>query len=411
MGTTELRGVAETGNSIGNEISFNNTEIAFSSKSDSDLNRAYWLFKILENPTVMKVGKFATLAALKLRLPIDGLVKSTIFKQFCGGETIAECATTTKVLDQYNIGTILDYSVEGKDAEKDFEFTAQEILRTIQTGHNNPHIPFCVFKVSGLAANSLLEKIGAGITLNEKESLQKNKLYERVDRICAASSQTGTPIFIDAEESWIQDAIDEIATTMMMRYNTENAVVYNTLQMYRHDRLEHLKNAYARAEKEGYVYAVKLVRGAYMEKERDRAEERGYPSPIQPDKASTDRDFNLGIEFCLERIDRLAFCAGTHNEESSMKLATMITAQNIPPNHPNIFFAQLYGMSDHISFNLSDAGFNVAKYVPYGPVKEVMPYLIRRAEENTSVAGQTGRELRLIRSEKVRRKSTHSRNL
>jgi len=385
-------------------ISFDNTEVAFSSKSDKDLRRAYLLFRIIGNRTLSLLGKYATQAAFSLRMPIEGAIRATIFKQFVGGESIAECAEATKVLDAYGIGTILDYSVEGKDQPADLEDTAEEILKTVETAHGNAHIPFCVFKVSGVGQNKVLEKVSQSQALNEEEQAAYARLVERVDRICSRASETGTPVFIDAEESWIQQAIDDLAMEMMARYNKDKAIVYNTLQMYRHDRLAHLIEAVSQAEINAFYYGVKLVRGAYMEKERMRAEERGYPSPIQPDKAATDRDFNAAISLCLDRLDRVAFCAGTHNEESSLLLADEMLRRGIAKDDPRIYAAQLYGMSDHISFNLSAAGFNVAKYVPYGPVKEVMPYLIRRAEENTSVSGQTSRELSLIIKEIKRRK-------
>ncbi len=386
------------------EVSFDNTEVAFSSKSNGDLKRAYWLFRIIGNPAMSIAGKQLTKVALALNLPIKGMIKATIFKQFCGGETIADCAETTKVLDAYHIGTILDYSVEGKEEDDEFEKTRVETLRTVETAHQNAHIPFCVFKVTGLCRNALLEKLSTGAVLNTDEQSRFGRLMERVDSICRKAHETGTPVFIDAEETWIQPAIDRLATEMMAKYNKQGAVVYNTLQMYRHDRLAHLRDAHAAAKAAGYWYGVKLVRGAYMEKERDRAETMGYPSPIQPNKAATDRDFDAAVDYCLANLDSIAFCAGSHNEHSSMRLAKEMDRLKINRNDKRVYFAQLFGMSDHISFNLSRAGYNVAKYVPYGPVKDVMPYLIRRAEENTSVAGQTGRELSLIMKELKRRK-------
>lgn len=387
------------------EVNFENTEIAFSSRSDESLKQAHFLFNLLKSNFLMKIGKYATTVALKLRLPINGLIKKTIFQQFCGGETIAECAKTTKILDDYNIGTILDYSVEGKDSENDFEITTDEILRTLDTAHNNPHIPFSVFKISGLCKNKILEKAGSGSeNLNPSELESYQKLENRIDRICRKASETNTPIFIDAEESWIQDAIDFLAMKMIRKFNGSKAVVYNTLQMYRHDRLAHMKSRIEDAKSEGFVYAVKIVRGAYMEKERLRAEEMGYPSPIQPDKKSTDNAYNEATLLALDNLNYCSFCSGTHNEKSSLLLASELDKRAVKRDDIKVYFAQLFGMSDHISFNLSSAGYNVAKYVPYGPVKEVMPYLIRRAEENTSVAGQTGRELTLINRELQRRK-------
>lgn len=381
-----------------------NTEIAFQSKSDSDLKRANMLFKFLASPLIMLIGKYATLFALKIHLPITGLIKKTIFEQFCGGETIAECAETTQILDLYQVGTILDYSIEGKEDRSGFDATCEEILLTVETANDNPRIPFCVLKVTGICRNDLLTKISSGNPPDAEEEAEYLRLKNRLDRICTRGAETGTPIFIDAEESWMQQAIDDLVTDLMRRFNKEKAVVYNTLQMYRHDRIPHLHEAHKKAVEQGYIYGVKLVRGAYMEKERARAAEMGYPDPIQPDKEATDRDYDAGIAYCLDHIDQIAFCAGTHNEESSMLLVEEMTLRGIEKAHPHIYFAQLFGMSDHISFNLSTAGYLVAKYVPYGPVREVMPYLIRRAEENTSVAGQTGRELSLIQGELKRRK-------
>lgn len=387
------------------ELTFENTEIAFSSKSDFDLKRAHWLFRIIGNPTLTIVGKHLTNFALALHLPIKSAVKATIFKQFVGGETISECKAVAKSLELYNVGTILDYSIEGKNEDADFESTTNETIKTIETASGNDFIPFAVFKVSGLCRNSLLEKISTGESLNSDESNRYERLRGRVDNICRKAKEANTPVFMDAEESWIQPAIDGLAMEMMEKYNRERAIVYNTLQMYRHDRLAHLREALAVAEAKGFFYGIKLVRGAYMEKERERAAENDYPSPIQPDKASTDRDFDAAVSFCLAHIDRIAFCAGTHNEESSLRLAKEMDRLKISHKDSRVFFAQLYGMSDHISFNLSNAGYNVAKYLPYGPVREVMPYLIRRAQENTSVTGQVGRELGLILREIKRRKS------
>lgn len=386
------------------KLSFENTEVAFQHKNKQALRKAYTLFKILGSPFFVNAGKQLMRLALFLRLPIKWIVKPTIFEQFCGGETIPECASTTRILDARNVGTILDYSVEGKEEEEDFEATCLEIQKTVQTAHNNQHIPFCVFKVTGVASNRLLEKVNAGHTLTGKEQEEFNGVERRVNAICELAASTGTPVFIDAEESWIQNAIDNLAEKMMMRYNQEACIVYNTAQLYRHDRLEFIKKSVAHAREHNYYYGVKLVRGAYMEKERDRAEERNYPSPIQPDKESTDRDFDLAMRFCMENLDKVSICAGTHNEQSSMLLAELIEASELARDDKRVYFAQLFGMSDHISFNLSDAGYNVAKYVPYGPIREVMPYLIRRAEENTSVKGQTGRELSLIMRELKRRK-------
>lgn len=385
-------------------MKFTDTEIAFRSKSNSQLKKAYWLFKLVGNPSFTKLGKFMTNIAIKLRIPMNWAIKPTIFDQFCGGETIAECATTTKVLDEYGIGTILDYSIEGKTSEDDFDATMAEIKRTVKAAANNLHIPFCVFKISGIGRFSVLQAVNDLSRAKEADLLEFKKIKNRVDEICSLAYETGTPLFIDAEESWIQDTIDRVAEEMMETYNKEKAVVYNTVQLYRHDRLEYLKNLHKKSISESYVLGVKLVRGAYMEKERERAHEKGYPSPIQPDKEASDKDFNAALEYCVNHIEEIAFCAGTHNEESSALLVQLLKSNSIHAHHEHAYFAQLYGMSDHISFNLSNQGYRVAKYVPYGPVKEVLPYLIRRADENTSMDGQMGRELGLIKKEIERRK-------
>jgi proline dehydrogenase len=386
-------------------ISFDNTEIAFQSKSNSDLNRAYWLFKLIGNPTMVKVGKWSTNTALNIGLPINGLIKKTIFKQFCGGETIQECAKTIANLGKFGIGTILDYSIEGKTKEEDFDATVDEIIATIHAAKNDPTIPFAVFKVTGIGRFDSLEKANNSTTqLTENDRLSFQLIVSRVDKICFSAFENGVPLFIDAEETWIQDAIDTIVRDMMRKYNKEKAIVYNTLQMYRHDRLAFLHAEIEIARAEGFHYGVKLVRGAYMEKERLRAAEKGYPSPIQPDKITCDNDFNHALELVVKNIDIMALCSGSHNEKSALILTDLMTKKQIEKSDKRIYVAQLLGMSDHISYNLAYAGYNVAKYVPYGPVKEVMPYLLRRADENTSVAGQTGRELSLIMTERKRRK-------
>jgi proline dehydrogenase len=386
-------------------ISFDNTEVAFRGKSNADLKRAYWLFKIVGSSSMVGFGKWATNVALNLRLPIKGMIKKTIFRQFCGGESIQESLKTSHDLAAKNVKTILDYSIEGKTEEEDFDATVQEIIRTIKEADNNDNIPFAVFKVTGICLFEILEKANNGIEkLSETDKKKYNKLVERVDLICSAAAERQVPLFIDAEESWIQDTIDRIVYDMSLKYNKERAIVYNTVQLYRHDRLAFLKQEIEKAAADNIHLGMKLVRGAYMEKERERALEKRYPSPIQPDKNSTDKDFNTALEVVVEHIDRVSFCAGTHNEESSLKLAELLKSKGIDLNDPRAYFAQLLGMSDHISFNLADHGYMVAKYVPYGPIKEVLPYLIRRADENTSVAGQTSRELSLIIQERKRRK-------
>ena len=386
------------------KISFENTEIAFSSKTNSELRRAYWLFKVINVNFLVKVGPPITMLAMNIGLPIKSIIKATIFKHFCGGETINDCDNSIELLRKYKVGGILDYSVEGVEDEKVFENTTSEILATIIRAGNSDNIPFAVFKITGIARFALLEKIQRKESLSQEEEAEFAKVKRRVDLICARASKNGIPIMFDAEETWIQDVIDDLCIEMMKKYNHEFAVVYNTYQLYRHDRLAFLKKNYQQADQEGYFLGAKLVRGAYMEKERKRAEEQNYPSPIQPDKASTDRDYDLALAFCVEHLHKIGFVAGTHNEDSCRKLTEFMTENGVAENHQNIFFSQLLGMSDNLSFNLAHEGFNVAKYVPYGPVKAVLPYLFRRANENTAIAGQMGRELKLIVSEMKRRK-------
>ncbi len=388
-------------------FSFDNTEIAFASKSNADLNRSYMLFTLVSRTSWVKFGRTITNAALGLHLPISGLIKATIFKQFCGGENISDCAKTITALGEYNIGTILDYSVEGKEAEQEFDKTAKETIDTVKRAANDKNIPFCVFKVTGMARFSLLEKVTAATPLSPAEESEWDKVKTRVHTICKHAAEAGVPIFIDAEESWIQGAIDNLANEMMMQFNAKKAIVYNTVQLYRKDRLNFLKISHGLAQQHQYHLGLKLVRGAYMEKERERAALMSYPNPIQNSKEDSDADYNAALDYCVENINTIAFCAGTHNEKSSLHLLQLMEKNNIPANDKRIYFSQLLGMSDHISYNLAQKGYNVAKYVPYGPVRDVLPYLIRRAEENTSVKGQTGRELSLIIKEKQRRKKTY----
>jgi proline dehydrogenase len=385
-------------------LDFSNTEIAFESKSNADLNRSYWLFNLIGKPTLVNIGSSLTTLAIKIHLPIKGLIKATIFKQFVGGETIEECSKAVSDLGLYKIGSILDYSVEGKESEAEFDHCLEETLDTIEKAKNDSHIPFCVFKVTGLARFALLEKISANETLTADEHEEWKRVEKRVDTICKRAATYKQCLFIDAEESWIQAAIDQLADSNMAMYNKEKAIVYNTFQLYRHDRLVFLKSSVEKGASGAYHVGAKLVRGAYMEKEGKRAEEKGYLNPIQNTKENTDRDYNEALEFCMQQINRMSICAGTHNESSSLLLAELMKKYQVLPNDKRVYFSQLLGMSDHISFNLAKAGYNVAKYVPYGPVNDTLPYLIRRAQENTSVKGQTGRELNLIIKERQRRK-------
>ncbi|MBL7901334.1 MAG: proline dehydrogenase family protein [Bacteroidia bacterium] len=382
-------------------ISFENTENAFKAKSNSELTRSYWLFKIIGNPALVNLG--AKWGPMALNIGFKGLIKATAFKQFVGGESIEDCKNTIAELGKFNIGAILDYSVEGKESEADFEHGLKETLSTIEMAKGNAHIPFCVFKVTGLARFALLEKISANEVLSASESEEWKRVKERVKKICSLAYQYSQPVFIDAEESWIQPAIDELANENMELCNKTEVIVYNTFQLYRHDRYDFLKESIALGKTKGYKVGAKLVRGAYMEKERERAAKMNYPSPIQNTKADSDKDYDLSLKLCVENIDMMGLCAGTHNENSSLYLVKLMSEKGLAPSDKRIYFSQLLGMSDHISYNLSLAGYNVVKYVPYGPVKEVLPYLIRRAQENTSVKGQTGRELNLIMQEKKRR--------
>jgi proline dehydrogenase len=391
-------------------IDFNDTQIAFASKTDWQLTERYWLFRLMNSPTLTKLGTAVLGWAIRWKLPVKGLIKATIFKQFCGGETVSECLPVIEELAKSNIKSILDYSVEGEESEAGFDSVVEKTIYTIEKSKETPNIPFAVFKMTGIARFGLLEKVSAAQTLSADELGEWNKVKSRLHKICAAAHDARLPVMIDAEESWIQAAIDSLADEMMEHYNKHQPLVYNTIQLYRKDRFAFLKSSFAKAEKGDYYLGVKLVRGAYMEKERQRAAALGYPSPIHDTKADTDRDFNLAIDFCLEHIDRIGVCAGTHNEESSLKLARLIQEKNLPLNHPHLYFSQLYGMGDHISYNLAKAGFNVAKYLPYGAVKFVLPYLFRRAQENTAVAGYASRELRLLIAERTRRKrGIHSR--
>jgi len=385
-------------------LSFENTEIAFRNSSNTDLKRAYWLFRMININFFVKMGPPITNFAMKIGLPIKSIIKATIFKHFCGGETIAECDSTIKKLHHGGVGTILDYSVEGEDEEQIFDATRDEIISTIDRASGDKAVPITVFKVTGVGRFSLLEKLDAGTKLSAGEEAEWQKVQDRVLAICTRAYNSGVPVMIDAEETWIQKTIDLLALNMMRRFNKEKGIVYNTYQLYRHDKLASLKEDFAIAAAEGFILGAKLVRGAYMEKERKRAEALGYPSLIQPDKQSTDQDYNAALHFCIDHIEKIAFVAGTHNEDSCRVLAELLNEKKIPAEHPHVYFSQLLGMSDNLSFNLADSGYNVAKYVPYGPVKSVLPYLFRRAQENTAIAGQMSRELSLILKEKKRRR-------
>ena len=387
-------------------LDLNDTAVAFASKSNIELQKKYWLFSLMGSPVLTNLGTKSAELGLSFGLPIKFLIKQTIFQQFCGGETIAECERTIQNLGRSNIGTILDYSVEGKREETVFEATKAETLRSIERAQGDHNIPFCVFKITGVARFELLEKVSADQTLSEREEAEWQTVKARVAEICETAFKLAQPIFIDAEESWIQSAVDRLAAEMMERFNRRDAIIYNTIQLYRHDRLAFLKKSCEHAQTNNYLLGVKLVRGAYMEKERARAEELNYPSPIQPDKESADRDYDDALRFCIDNLERISFVCGSHNERSVQLLAQLMHERGLPNNHQNVYFSQLYGMSDNLSYVLAKEGYNVSKYVPYGPVKDTLPYLIRRARENTSVMGQMSRELDLINQEIMRRKQS-----
>jgi proline dehydrogenase len=385
-------------------LSLSNTQLAFALLSNRELNRAKLLFLTLSFPFLVKAGLYLIKLAIRIKLPILWAVKPTIFKQFVGGETLVECLPVVDKLDKYNVKSILDFSVEGQNTETSHESAFNEILRSIGNAKGNKAIPFTVFKPSGLVSINILEKVSRNEALSPSEKQIYSLFCERIETLCIAAANADTPLLMDAEDSWYQKALDDICHEMMQKYNRGKAFVYNTLQMYRKDRLEFLQQSLKIAVENNYIFGAKLVRGAYMEKERDRAQWLGYTSPIHDTKTQTDMAFNGALEFLLINIDHTSIFCGTHNEESVYYLISLMDRYAINPNDTRVFFSQLYGMSDHITFNLAHSGYNVAKYIPYGPVKLVIPYLMRRAQENTSVEGQTGRELLLIRQEQERRK-------
>ncbi|MCE1168539.1 MAG: proline dehydrogenase family protein [Sphingobacteriia bacterium] len=385
--------------------SFENTEIAFASQDNASLKRAYLLFKALSNPMLVKYGNKSAMLAFRLNLPVKAIIKSTIYRQFVGGESIEECRPVVSRLSAAGVGSILDYSVEGKESREDMIGAFNETMKSLlNASENKEKIPFAVFKPTAFIPHSVLDRISVGGHLSEDDQEAIAFFRHKVEELCKTAYEKDVPILIDAEDSWYQPFIDDVVTSMMLKFNKKRAIVYNTLQMYRHDRLAWLKNSLIHAETYDYYPGYKFVRGAYMEKERERAKRMGYNSPIQPDKSSTDRDYNAALMLAIDHIGRASIFAGSHNEESMLLLSRLIDEKGLQRNDSRIWFSQLYGMSDHISFNLAEAGYNVAKYLPYGPVKHVLPYLARRAEENTSVKGQTGRELSLISTELRRRK-------
>ena len=399
-------------------ISFENTEIAFEYKSSKELKRARFLFSTMARPWLVKLGTKLTPWIIKARLPVNKIIRKTIFGQFVGGETLAETSNVLKKLDPFNVQVILDYGVEGKDGEENFERAAIEFIKVIEYAATQPHVPFMSIKITGLARFGLLEKLDAlanysdtingvvstlELTADEKQEWQK--VVVRLEKICKTANASDTGVLIDAEESWIQNPVDALAIQMMQKFNIEKPVVYNTVQLYRHDRLQFLKDSYEAAVKKNYLLGIKPVRGAYMEKERKRAASLNYRSPIQPDKEHSDADYNAALEFCIDHIDNIFMVVASHNEFSNLYATGLMEKKGMQPGDARILFSQLYGMSDNITFNLARAGFNASKYLPFGPIKDVIPYLMRRAQENSSVSGHTGRELDLIKKEIARRKS------
>jgi proline dehydrogenase len=403
-------------------ISFDNTEFAFEYKTDEQLKKASFLFSIMAKPWLVSMGTRLAPWSIKAGLPVKGIIRNTIFAQFVGGETLEQTAVVAKKMGEYKVQVILDYGVEGgDDGELGFDNSTDEFIRVINYAATQPNIPFMSIKVTGLARFALLEKLDAmmhraegtlmkrflksvdGLDATEKE--EWHRVRHRMMRICETAVEKNVGVLIDAEETWIQDPVDALTILMMDTFNKSRCVVYNTLQHYRHDRLQFLKDSYAAAVERNFILGAKLVRGAYMEKERKRAAEKGYPSPIQPDKESSDRDYNAGIEFCIEHLDQVGLIVASHNEYSNLYATQLLQQKGLSLDHPHIHWSQLYGMSDNITFNLAHAGCSVSKYLPFGPIKDVVPYLMRRAQENTSVKGQTGRELALIKKELERRKA------
>ncbi|MGI4885271.1 MAG: proline dehydrogenase family protein [Janthinobacterium lividum] len=385
-------------------VSFDNTQIAFAAKSDAQLRKTYGLFAAMNNNGLVRTGSGLMQTALKWGLPgTKFLIKHSIFEQFCGGETVAECRPVVAALGRYGIGTILDYSVEGEGNDASYDRTRDELLATIEEAHRSAHIPFSVFKVTGVASAAILEKIQAGQALTVAEQASHARAVARVEALCNRAHQYGIRLFVDAEESWFQRTIDALADEMMAKYNREQAIVWNTYQLYRHDRLEALQAAHDAGAQANYCVGAKLVRGAYMEKEARVARQRGYPTPINPSKQATDDLYNEALRYCVQHVACISFCAGTHNEASSLLLTQLMQEAGLAPSDARVWFAQLYGMSDNLSYNLAHAGYHVAKYLPYGPIESVMPYLLRRANENTAIAGQSSREFLLVQRELRRR--------
>jgi proline dehydrogenase len=388
-------------------IDFKDTKTAFEHYNLKKLKRTYLIFSLMNQKTLVKIGTFFIKISLRVGFPIKKLIKNTIFDHFCGGEDINDCEKTISILHQYGVGTILDYSVEGEEEESVFEATKEEIIKTIVFAQNNrKRVPFSVFKVSGIGPFELLAKVQEGMeNLNEEEKEQFEKVKKRIYQISKVAADGNVKLFFDAEETWIQNPIDSLCKEMMQTFNRAGRVIiYNTYQLYRTDSLEILKQHLEIAKAEGFLIGAKLVRGAYMEKERKRAISMGMKDPIHISKTATDEAFDDAVAFCINHIADIHFCLGTHNEASCLKCIEQMTKKGLDIGDERVYFAQLLGMSDNISFNLAKVGIHVAKYVPYGPIKAVMPYLFRRAEENTAMAGQTSREFSQIAKELKRRR-------
>ncbi len=386
-------------------VDFNNTAIAFEHLSDAELRQTAWLFRWMSRPWAVRLGSPLALWAVENNLPFaESIVRKTIFPQFVGGDTLLNSMPTIQHLAQFNVLTILDYGAEAKESEQDFNHTMNENIRAIDFASREASVAVVSTKITGLARFGLLERIQQAPTLTREELQEYRNVLKRIDAICYHAAKKGVVVFIDAEESWIQDAIDHLVWLMMRRYNRQKVVVYNTYQMYRHDRLRFLMESFDKAKNQGFLLGAKLVRGAYMEKEAKRAAEQGYANPINPGKQATDDHYNTALRFCLDNIGGIALCNASHNAHSAQLHVELMAQKGIPANHPHCLFSQLYGMSDFLTFNLAKGGFRVAKYVPYGQVGDVIPYLIRRAQENTSVTGEVGRELRMIDFEVKRRR-------
>jgi proline dehydrogenase len=387
-------------------IHFDDTAVAFASKTNQELKKSHFVFSMMHYPLIVRIGVRFIAWALRVKLPVKGLVKKTMFRQFCGGESITDCREKVKHLGEYKVRTILDYSVEGESNEESFDKTCNEIVKVCKEAKGDENIPFSVVKPTGIGSIRIMTKAQNGEELSEEENSRLEAFKNRVEKITKAAIESEIMFMVDAEEVCMQDVVDQVTCDLMSKYNRDNPIVYNTYQLYRKDALGNMIRDAERARAEGYQFGAKLVRGAYMEKERDRATEKGYEDPIQPNKEATDRDYDAALEYCIKNIDNVGLCAGTHNEKSSAYLAQLLEDHKVAKDNPRVFFSQLLGMSDHISFNLANEGYNVAKYVPYGPVEKVMPYLFRRAEENTAMSGQTSREFSLVKKEIKRRRQS-----